>query len=57
MNAEVLRQQRLKDVETEKIRISIAAEQKNIELAIKKAERKEKREAKASLYPRIKASP
>ena len=42
MNAEVLRQQRLKDVETEKIQISIAAEQKNIELAIKKAERKEK---------------
>ena len=42
MDAEVLRQQRLKDVETEKIQISIAAEQKNIELALKKAERKEK---------------
>ncbi|MBE6022952.1 MAG: flotillin family protein [Cellulosilyticum sp.] len=42
MDAEVIRQQRLKDVETEKIQISIAAEQKNIELALKKAERKEK---------------
>lgn len=42
MDAEVLKQQRLKDVETEKIQISIAAEQKNIELALKKAERKEK---------------
>lgn len=41
MDAEVIRQQRLKDVETEKIQISIAAEQKNIELAQKKAERKE----------------
>ena len=42
MDAEVLKQQRLKDVETEKIQISIVAEQKNIELAAKKAERKEK---------------
>lgn len=42
MDAEVIKQQRLKDVETEKIQISIAAEQKNIELAEKKAERKEK---------------
>lgn len=42
MDAEVIRQQRLKDVETEKIQISIAVEQKNIELALKKAERKEK---------------
>lgn len=42
MDAEVLKQKRLKDVETEKIQISIAAEQKNIELAIKRAERKEK---------------
>ena len=42
MDAEVLRQQRLKDVETERIQISIVAEQKNIELAQKKAERKEK---------------
>ena len=33
---------RIKDVETEKIQISIVAEQKNIELAAKKAERKEK---------------
>lgn len=42
MDAEVIKQQRLKDVETEKIQISIATEQKNIELAQKKAERKEK---------------
>ena len=42
MDAEVLRQQRLKDVETERIQISIVAEQKNIELAQKKAERKER---------------
>lgn len=42
MDAEVLKQQRLKDVETERIQISIVAEQKNIELALKKAERKEK---------------
>lgn len=42
MDAEVIKQQRLKDVETEKIQISIATEQKNIELAEKKAERKEK---------------
>lgn len=42
MDAEVLKQQRLKDVEAEKIQISIVAEQKNIELAEKKAARKEK---------------
>lgn len=42
MDAEVLKQQRLKDVEAEKIQIAIVAEQKNIELASKKAERKEK---------------
>ena len=42
MDAEVLKQQRLKDVETEKIQISIAAEQKNIELALKKAEKRKR---------------
>lgn len=42
MDAEVLKQKRLKDVEAEKIQISIMAEQKNIELAEKKAQRKEK---------------
>nr|WP_303243744.1 SPFH domain-containing protein [uncultured Cellulosilyticum sp.] len=42
MDAEVLKQQRLRDVEAEKIQISIVAEQKNIELAQRKAERKEK---------------
>lgn len=42
MDAEVLKQRRLKDVEAEKIQISIVAEQKNIELAEKKAIRKEK---------------
>ena len=42
MDAEVLKQQRLKDVESEKIQISIVAEQKNIELAEKKAQKKEK---------------
>ena len=42
MDAEVLLQQRLRDVEAEKIQIAIVAEQKNIELAQRKAERKEK---------------
>ncbi len=41
MDAEVIKQQRLKDVETEKIQIAIATELKNIELAQRKAERKE----------------
>lgn len=40
MDAEVLRQQRLKEVEAEKVQIEIAKELKNIELAQKKAERK-----------------
>lgn len=40
MDAEVLRQQRLKEVETERVQIEIAKEMKNIELAEKKAERK-----------------
>lgn len=42
MDAEVLKQQRLKEVETERIQIAIATEQKNIELAEKKAEKKAK---------------
>ncbi len=40
MDAEVLRQQRLKEVEAEKVQIEIAKELKNIELAQRKAERK-----------------
>lgn len=40
MDAEVLKQQRLKEVESEKVQIEIAKELKNIELAEKKAERK-----------------
>ena len=51
MDAEVIKQQRLKDVETEKIQISIAAEQKNIELAEKKAQRKEKELLETMLKP------
>ena len=51
MDAEVLKQQRLKDVETEKIQISIVTEQKNIELAQKKAERKEKELLETMIKP------
>lgn len=40
MNAEVLKQQRLREVEAEKVQIDIAKELKRIELAQKKAERK-----------------
>ena len=40
MDAEVLRQQRLKEVEAEKVQIEIAKELKNIELAQRKSERK-----------------
>lgn len=39
MDAEVLRQQRLKDVEAERVQIEIVKEQKNIELEQKRAER------------------
>jgi flotillin len=43
MNAEVLKQQRLKDVEAEIVQIEITKEQKGIELAEKQAERAKRR--------------
>lgn len=40
MDAEVLKQQRMKDVAVEQVQINIATEERNIELAKRKAERK-----------------
>lgn len=51
MDAEVLRQKRLKDVKEEEIQILILQEEKNIELAQKKAERKEKELQETQIKP------